>query len=126
MDTFHLVIFDQTGSPQCCLGPWWSWQGNVAQLRSAANQLISGPNPGSLRIFTAASGKRVALPLLHDLNWGEALEGERELDSKETEEWLLNHGSIQLFLYNGDSDCIRHLLALPLAQAAPWFPRETR
>ena len=119
---FHLMIFDQTRSPQCCLGPWWSWRGDMAQLRSAANQLLSGPNPGSIRTFTASGGSGLVLPALHNLEWGENLEGERELTPAEASQRLQDGVAIQLFLYNGDSDCIRHLLALPVAKPEPWFP----
>ena len=124
--TFQLVIFDQTRSPQCCLGAWWSWQGDMAQLRSAANQLLSGPNPGSLRIFSASGGPGAALPLHHDLHWNDTLEDEQELKPEQAAQRLHGGKAIQLFVYNGDSDCIRHLLALPLERPSPWFPSDTR
>lgn len=123
MDTFQLVIFNQTRSPQCCLGPWWSWQGDIPQLLSATRQLVDGPNPGSVRIFTASSQEGVELPGRHNLSWNGTLEEERELKQPEASRWLQDGRPLQLFLYNGDSDCIYHLLALPLAAPAPWLTR---
>ena len=126
METFQLIFFDQTRSPQCSLGSWWSWQGDVAQLRSAANQLLRAPNPGSLRIFTIATHHGIALPTHHELLWDATLEDERELTSSETAAWLQDGGAIQIFIYNGDSDCVRHLVALPITKPEPWYPQETR
>ncbi len=123
MDTLQLVIFNQTRSPQCCLGAWWSWQGEISQLLAAAGQLVNGPNPGSVRIFTVSSQEGVDLPGQHDLSWNETLEGEQELKATEAASLLQGGHSLQLFLYNGDSDCIYHLLALPLAPPAPWLTR---
>lgn len=126
MDTFQLVIFNQSRSPQCCLGPWWFWQGDIPQLLSACGQWVNGPNPGSVRIFTVSSNQGITLPGRHDLSWNSDLEEERELKPPEAASWLHGGRALQLFLYNGDSDCIHHLLTLPLAQPVPWFPQETR
>ncbi len=126
MDSFHLLIVDQTRSPQCCLGPWWSWQGDVPQLMAAARQLISGPNPGSVRIFTLSGERGVAITGRPHLAWEGSLEEERELKPVEAADWLLSGPGLQLFIYNGDSDCIRHLIALKVPRPEPWFPSQTR
>lgn len=124
MDNFQLILFDQTRSPQCSLGPWWTWQGDLPQLMAAARQFITGPNPGSIRIFTLSDRPALSLPSQHELAWNNTLEDERELQPDEAAAWLHKHRGLQLFIYNGDSDCIRHLLALKLDSPQPWFPPE--
>ncbi|ODT77290.1 hypothetical protein ABS71_02690 [bacterium SCN 62-11] len=123
MGDFHLLVFDQTRAPQGCLGERWSWRGDVPQLISAAHQFIAGPNPGSVRLFALTGHKGLALPIHHDLCWNGTLESERELKIADATEWLSTGAGLQIFIYNGDSDCIRHFLALPVADPQPWFSR---
>lgn len=65
------------------------------------------------------------LPEPHDLEWGSQLPDQVELDESAAAEQLRQGRPLQIFVYNGDSECLRHFLILPLPESSSWLPSNT-
>jgi len=123
----RVVVFDQQFVEGAALGPWRLMQATLQQIITALKYPVGARHPPDTRLYTVEGAPRqsVSLPPLHDLFWSRDLAGQRELNESEAAEALASGNAIQLFIYNGDSDCVRHYLLLPLDEPVSWLPENS-
>jgi PPOX class probable F420-dependent enzyme len=131
MINHRLVVFDQTHADPTALGRRWFMETTVRQLTTALCFSATAHHEWSARLYTvgAAAEGGISSPVVHDLHWNDTLKGQRQLDEDAASEHLRAGNAVQVFVFNGDSDCIRHYLVLPLGEAVHWLetgPRDPR
>lgn len=116
------VLFDQTEAEDGVLGPSLLMRGDVFHLCCAIEAPLNrrGPaRPAESRLYSVEARR---VPQLHRLAWNDELRGVRRLGVSEADLELLAGNPIQAFLYNGDGDCVRHYLVLPMGEPRVWLP----
>jgi hypothetical protein len=119
----RLVVFDQTRADGPVLGRCWFMETSVRQLTTALCFSPTARHEWEARLYTvdAAAEGGIGLPAVHDLHWNATLQGQRLLDEDAASEQLRAGNAVQVFVFNGDADCIRHYLVLPLPEPVFWL-----
>ncbi len=116
MDHPLYVLFDQTAAEDETFGPSILMRGDAFHLCRAIEAPLNARRPAQPAESRVYSLKPRCLPKLRSLGWNEDLNGERRLGLKEADAELLAGNAMQVFVYNGDGDCVRHYLVLPVAE----------
>lgn len=124
MKELRVVVFNQTEAQANALGPWCLMETDIGQLLRALSYPVGAHHRPDERIYTVDGQpqRSLLLPLQHDLHWNAELAGQRALEQDEAEASLRTGRALQVLVYNGDSDCVRHYLLLPLAAPVSWLP----
>lgn len=122
-----LLVLDQTPAEGAALGTWRQMDVDVYQLRAALCEPLNrrGPaHPAEARVYSLAgeAWTSLALPSDHDLHWNSDVPGEQQLDDDAATARLAAGHAIQVFIFNGDADCVRHYVVLPLPAPITWLP----
>jgi len=124
----RLVVFDQTRPTDAStLGRWVFMETALFQLITALEYPFSERYPGASSRLYCVKGdawREVRLPEIHDVHWNLDLDGERLLQRDEATAYLERGEAIQIFIFNGDADVVRHYLVVPLPPPVFWLPDE--